>query len=146
MKGVFYATTHSGVMDVGDHFICALRSANKNGANSKSRMSRNKFFVFWLIVINMSLAVNAQKGKMGLGFYGAIDFPMDRSDIFTIDHQTIEYRSSFTNYGIGGKLQVNITEPIRLEGSFGILYGMAEIKSGFNDASIFSFFTDFSPV
>jgi len=134
------AANQSGAMEARNHF--------KKGASPKSHTSRRKIIIFGLIVVTMSVTVNAQQRKVGAGFYGAIAFPLDRSGVYTINRQTFEYKSEFLNYGIGGKLQYNVTEPIRVEGSFGYFLGMTEMKeltkSGWNDANIFSSSKDFS--
>ena len=100
MKRVFFKTsksaaTQSGAIEFGDHF--------KNGA-SLSRMSRENFLIivcFALLTMSLFSANAQQKGDMALGAHLAIGTQIDPS-----------------YFGIGAKFRYNITNPIRLEGSF----------------------------
>ena len=61
-----------------------------------------KVAVMAIAVLSMSVAVNAQeKGDMAAG-----------------GNLVLGSGDSFTNYGIGAKFQYNVTNPLRLEGSF----------------------------
>ena len=152
-KTIEAAANSSGAMDAGNHFTCASRSASKNGACSKSLMSRGnilrKIHVI-AIAATISVAVYAQQGKMGIGFHGALTLPLDRTSAYKIDRlKTVEYKSALLNYGIGGKLQYNVTDPIRVEGLFSYFIGMTELTAltksgGWNDATVFFFSTDLS--
>jgi outer membrane protein X len=61
-----------------------------------------KVAVMAIAVFTMSVAANAQeKGDMAVG-----------------GNLVLGSGDSFTNYGIGAKFQYNVTNPLRLEGSF----------------------------
>jgi outer membrane protein X len=61
-----------------------------------------KVAVMAIALVTMSVAVNAQeKGDMAAG-----------------GNLVLGSGDSFTNYGIGAKFQYNVTNPLRLEGSF----------------------------
>jgi outer membrane protein X len=61
-----------------------------------------KVAIVAIALVSMSVAVNAQeKGDMAAG-----------------GNLVLGSGDSFTNYGIGAKFQYNVTNPIRLEGSF----------------------------
>jgi opacity protein-like surface antigen len=94
-----------------------------------------------VIAVFISVAVNAQQGKVGVGFFTGFASPMNRTGILTLDRQKIDYKTTLFNVGIGGKIQYNVTDPIRIEGSGAFFFGYKDLN---DNASIWSFLTDFS--
>jgi outer membrane protein X len=116
---------------------------SKNGASSKSHMSRVIFnrVAIAVIAVFISVAVNAQQGKVGIGVFTGFSSPINRTGILTLDRQKIDYKTTLFNVGIGAKLQYNVTDPIRIEGSGAFFFGYKDLN---DNASIWSFLTDFS--
>ena len=97
------------------------------------------------IAVIMSVAVNAQQGKLGVSPVVDFSIPLNRTFTSTIESQTIEYKTSMFHYGIGAKVQYNVIDPLRLEGSFVFLLASKNLGSGWSTTgSIFSFGTDIS--
>ena len=97
------------------------------------------------IAVIMSAAVNAQQGKFGAGILGEFSFPLNRA---VYEHESVEVKTSMLQYAIGAKVQYNVIDALRLEGSFAFIAAVKNIgsESAWNSttASVFTFGTNFS--
>jgi outer membrane protein X len=79
-----------------------------------------KVAIVAIAVLSMSVAANAQeKGDMAAG-----------------GNLVLGFGDSFTNFGIGGKFQYNIMNPLRLEGSFTYFLPKKQGVSGVAESSV----------